>query len=81
MIERRSHLRRRVFKAGSILIDQRLADVGCIVRNISVGGACLEFERPPAVPNQFMLLIASEHLERPCQLAWRAERRVGVRFN
>jgi hypothetical protein len=41
----------------------------------------LEFEGPPAVPGQFMLLIASEKLGCPYQLASRAERRVGIRFN
>jgi hypothetical protein len=43
-------------------------------------GAALEVESPVGIPDDFSLLIRPEILKRRCQVVWRKERRIGVRF-
>jgi PilZ domain len=62
-----------------ITFDQAAA-IDCIIRNISAAGASLEVESPIGIPNDFVLVISKENLKRPCHVAWRSARRIGVRF-
>ncbi len=55
--------------------------IGCTVRDISVAGACLEVATPIGVPNDFTLVIESDQIQRPCHVAWRSGKRVGVEFD
>lgn len=79
MQERRQIPRHRTFKGGSISFD-RFAGIDCVVRNLSPAGACLELECPGSLPDQFSLIIRPENVRRSCQLIWRGENRLGVRF-
>jgi len=78
-MERRSAPRHRVFKGGTISFPPA-GSLGCVVRNISTTGACLEIESPAPVPNDFMLVIRPEQVPRSCHVAWYEGRRMGVRF-
>ena len=71
--------RQRTFKGGSIAFD-RAASIDCLVRNLSATGACLEVETPVGIPDEFTLIIKPEYLRRSCRVAWRAVKRIGVRF-
>lgn len=71
--------RQRTFKGGSISFGVA-PSIDCIVRNFSQTGACLEVAGPVRVPDNFTLLIRPELLKRSCQVAWRSDGRVGVRF-
>ncbi len=77
--ERRTALRHRTFKGGSIAFDQ-FVGIECVVRNLSEQGACLELDCPGSVPNDFRLIIRPENIRRACRLVWRNEHRLGVRF-
>jgi hypothetical protein len=79
MGEHRSDPRRRTLKAGTITFN-RGAGIDCLVRNLSATGACLELESPVGVPNAFTLVVSTDNLQRPCHVAWRSARRIGVKF-
>ena len=79
MDERRSRQRQRTLKAGTIAFD-RAAGIDCLLRNLSDTGACLEVESPIGVPDAFILVVEKDGLKRPCRVAWRSARRIGVRF-
>ncbi|KTT67794.1 pilus assembly protein PilZ [Sphingomonas endophytica] len=78
MPNNRGALRHRVLKRGSI--DFNGGAIDCVIRNISETGAALEVTSPVGIPETFNLVIPSDHTNRPCRVAWRRERRIGVRF-
>ncbi|HSV24193.1 MAG TPA: PilZ domain-containing protein [Xanthobacteraceae bacterium] len=78
MIERRTDLRVRRFKAGSIVFNEAASVFDCTVRNISDTGACLLVTSPLTVPAEFELMIEGER--RPCAVAWRRPDRIGVKY-
>ncbi|WP_342727062.1 hypothetical protein AAFG07_09595 [Bradyrhizobium sp. B097] len=67
-----------LMKRGTIFF--RTTSVGCLVLNISTGGAGLAVESDVAIPFAFDLEIESEPIRRHCILVWRLERRLGVTF-
>lgn len=67
-----------LMKRGTIFF--RNTRVGCLVLNISTGGAGLAVESDVALPFAFDLEIESEPIRRHCILVWRLERRLGVTF-
>jgi len=78
MQDHRRANRQRTFKGGTIAFGGATR-VECVIRNLSESGACLEVPNP-TVPDQFTLLIRPELINRPCEVAWRSETRIGVRF-
>lgn len=80
MDERRKIQRHRTLKAGSIVFN-RDGGIDCRIRNLSPLGACLEVASPLGVPDEFVLVIASEHVKQPCHIIWRTGTRMGVAFN
>jgi hypothetical protein len=79
MEERRATVRQKVFKAGTIEFN-RAGAIGCTVRNVSLGGACLEFDSLLGVPETFALVLRADRTMRHCKVRWRNARRVGVAF-
>jgi PilZ domain len=79
MDERRKNARHRTLKAGSISFN-RAAGIDCRVRNLSPAGACLEVQSQAGIPDDFVLVIETEHLKQPCHVIWRTATRVGVEF-
>lgn len=79
MQERRKVARHRTLKAGSIAFN-RAGGIDCRVRNLSPIGACLEVASQLGVPDDFVLMIGSEHLKQHCHVVWRADARLGVAF-
>ncbi|MFB9267905.1 PilZ domain-containing protein [Bradyrhizobium erythrophlei] len=75
----RAALRQRVLKAGTIEFNGGAID--CVVRNISETGAALEVTSPVGIPEIFNLLILGDHTKRQCQVAWRTDKRIGIKFN
>jgi hypothetical protein len=79
MDETRIAARHRGLKAGTIEFGGGAID--CTVRNLSQTGAALEVVTPLFIPDHFTLFVPSEQLKRPCHIAWRKEKRIGVRFD
>ena len=71
--------RRRVLRAGIIDLGAG-GTIACAVKNISETGAALEVTTPLFIPDRFKLVIGTEHINRPCQIVWRKEKRMGVTF-
>jgi hypothetical protein len=62
--------------------DGLRAPVGCVIRNISEGGALVTLSRPVQLPKRIFLALrkgAADALE--CEVRWRSSNRLfGVRF-
>ncbi len=69
---------RRVLKGGTVEFGGTV--LPCLVKNISSSGAALEINSPLWFPDRFLLVIPSEQFRKICEIVWRQERRVGVRF-
>jgi len=81
MDERRKVQRHRTLKAGHIAFNSNSAGaIDCRVRNLSPAGACLEVASQIGIPDQFMLVIDTDHLQQPCHVIWRTATRMGVAF-
>ncbi|WP_269583127.1 PilZ domain-containing protein [Roseibium sp. Sym1] len=72
--------RARVFKKGKMVFQHGLRSIPCIVRNISDGGALLEFEQAYMLPKEFDLHIDLEAYEVTCERRWEEGLRCGVQF-
>jgi hypothetical protein len=79
MDQRRTEQRHRTLKSAKITFSHGAA-IDCVVRNLSHNGACLGVVSPLGVPETFLLVLDSDHSSRPCRVAWRTERRIGVSF-
>ena len=80
MAERKRYPRLRTLKTGRIVFDRRSCVIDCTVRNLSAAGACLELSSTVGVPERFELLIGPEKYPRPCRVAWKDGKRLGVTF-
>lgn len=72
--------RRRMLKSGKIAYNDRHVTIGCAVRDISATGARLRVEGSVSAPDTFELLIQLDGLEANCQVVWRRDADIGVRF-
>ena len=79
MEERRKIQRHRTLKAGNIGFN-RAAGIDCRVRNLSPAGACLDVASQIGIPDDFVLMVQSEHLKQACHVIWRMGERLGVAF-
>lgn len=78
-VEHRSSVRHRVLKRGVIVINSGRSTINCTLRNISKGGAKLQFDSLLGVPDTFDIITA-EILRQTCKVAWRGGAEVGVAF-
>ncbi len=78
MLERRRHDRSRDFAAATIAYGGNRATLGCVVRNLSEGGALLLLDEPQRAPVEMELAIRGG--TRPARIVWRGETEVGVAF-
>ena len=78
MNEKRSLMRQRTLKAGSIAFNG--AAIDCTVRNLTSAGAMLDVESPLGIPRVFTLIVPSDEVRKHCQVVWIKEKRVGVVF-
>ena len=77
--EKRRSRRARARMAASIRIDDDGPDLPCVVWDLSDGGAKLAAGRPLLLPERFTLLFSGT-VQRRCQIMWRDEKFVGVKF-
>lgn len=79
LVERRSDMRRRVFKGGVITFDG--TGIDCTVRNMSDGGATLDVAEAANIPPTFRLVIEADDFIARCRVIWNDGRRFGIAFN
>ena len=71
--------RRRQLKAAIIAFNGRHVTLPCRLRDISDTGARLEVDTP-SVPDTFELIVEMDGLEAACEVIWRRQSVIGVRF-
>lgn len=76
--ERRAFLRSTVLWAGLLHHDGSCA--GCVVLDVSANGARLRFAEREAIDKDICALEVPRLGVLPCDVAWRAERSIGLRF-
>ena len=76
MIEKRRSQRFRVLKGATIAFEGN--DLACTVRNLSDGGAALDFASTLNVPPSFTLVIDSNRFTRRCRPVWANAKRLRV---
>ncbi len=62
------------------IFDNGGTRLDCVIRNLSDGGAKLEFATVRGIPQTFDLLVPG-HRPQQCQVAWRALKEMGVQFH
>jgi len=76
--DNRGDLRSRTLKGASISFAG--GSIDCTVRNISTSGAALDVASPLGIPDEFVLVVPTDHLRQRCRVVWRKEKRIGVAF-
>jgi len=80
MVEKRTKPRRDV-QVDAIIVDMAGALLGrCKLIDVSESGAKLIQLEPTDAPDKFNLVLADGKIRRRCEVAWRSERDLGVRF-
>jgi len=77
--ERRQFGRRTTCIHGWVAIEGR-QKLPCLVRNVSEGGALLEFEVPKNMPFMFRLVIDSKGFDAHCEMRHHGPGWMGVQF-
>jgi hypothetical protein len=80
MHERRRSERTPVFKAAQLLASDRRKVIGCTVRDLSAGGACIDIESAEEMPQFLDLSFDWFRSFRRCEVRWRSANRLGVAF-
>jgi hypothetical protein len=80
--EDRKNVRRFRRRAATITFGDQKSSVGCVIWDISEGGARLAVALPLAdLPHHFTLeLFKDEIVQRKCEVVWMDKRFVGVKF-
>lgn len=76
----RGHTRHRSLKQGLVSYHNDDITVPCIVRDLSEGGAKLQFERLVQLPKEFFLNIPLDGAKYPAEVQWTRGQTCGVRF-
>ena len=78
-VDRRQFGRRKTCLHGWVSIDGR-PKIACLVRNVSEGGALLEFDVPKVMPFRFKLVIDCKGFEAWCEQRHSSDSWMGVQF-
>ena len=76
--EARKTQRRPALDKGLIMFGD--ISIGCVLRNVSEGGAALDIGSQVGIPDQFTLIMLPQKKIYSCNVIWRKERRMGVQF-
>ncbi len=79
--DHRKSPRRRLRYRAWIRLAQGVAPVACNLSDMSEGGARVALANPDSVPERFELILSEGAGGRPCQLVWRSDSEIGLRFD
>ena len=77
-VERRRSRRKRVLQR--VLVIHGTNTLNGTIQNISTCGCKVRFAVPPVLPNTFEIFFPKTGERRQCELVWRSDREIGVRF-
>lgn len=80
MLDRRTDPRERVIYGGVIAIDAKSSKVDCVVRNLSGGGANVEFPGSAKMPDQISIAIPKTGRSFMAKIVWWRANRAGLEF-
>ncbi|MBP1296828.1 PilZ domain-containing protein [Bradyrhizobium elkanii] len=80
MQDRRQSVGDKVFFGAVAEINERGSTMDCVVRNISEGGACVEFGDAVHLPEELNLSVARKGRSFLARLIWRQANKVGLAF-
>lgn len=85
MSDKRNGPRHRVQKTATIKFNRNTGfhstgNVDCRVRSLSPMGARLEVASKIGIPDKFVLWMEFDELAKQCQVVWRADSKLGVKF-
>lgn len=72
--------RARVLKGATIILDVKLSEINCVIRNQNAGGAELKVPIEAVLPEKFLLYVPVDRTAYRVVLRWRRNDRVGVQF-
>ena len=78
--ELRRSERVRTFLAGRIVFHEGAYSYGCIVRDLSEGGARVEIPSARMLPRRFYFLSSKEEIAYDAELVWRTRLMAGIKF-
>lgn len=78
--ENRRASRRKVLKGAVAAFNDRYCSIACTVRDISATGARIRTDGSVSIPDTFELIIDLDGFEVDCEVVWRKDRDLGVRF-
>lgn len=81
--DRRQEPRQRVVRAAITVVEGSDGPAGalpCVVLDISKSGARLHVHSPTETPDRFQLVVESENSSHRCEVVWRRDNEVGVKF-
>lgn len=78
--DRRAQPRERTFRVANIAMKMRRHHVPCVILDISAGGARIQTPHAKEVPDYFELLNSDHKLDTWCEVRWRKDSQIGVRF-
>jgi hypothetical protein len=79
--ESRRSTRRWMRRDAQVIFEGHEQFIGCVVHDISNGGARLSFTAPlAAFPRTFTLVLFKDSVQRDCELVWSGRGVVGVKF-
>lgn len=76
----RDEPRRRALKTGEILFGGPEESRDCLVWDISKSGAMIEVDGDPTTPDTFRLRSSGLSLNQRCDVIWRSDQKIGVKF-
>jgi PilZ domain len=80
MLDRRQSARDRMILGSVAMINERGSTMDCVVRNMSKGGACVEFEQTAKLPDEMRVSIVQKNCSFFAKTIWRRGGRVGLAF-
>ena len=72
--------RKKVLKAGKILVPGNLSVVDCTIRDMSETGARIVVGDQAAVPSEFRLVVPMDNIMREAVVKWRRGELLGIAF-
>lgn len=70
----------RTFLAGRIVFHDGAYSYGCVVRDMSEGGARVEIPSARMLPRRFYFLTSREEVAYDAELVWRTRVMAGIKF-
>jgi len=70
----------RTFLAGRIVFHDGAYSYGCVVRDLSEGGARVEVPSARMLPRRFYFLTSKEEVAYDAELVWRTRLMAGIKF-